>query len=101
MGYEPEARDSVAPSTESKLVKAVLSRELGSVLALGVLALSLRIASLTTSLWLDEGFSVASARRLQGFDALRPLYFLFLRWWMKLGTGAEWFLRLPSLVFGV
>jgi 4-amino-4-deoxy-L-arabinose transferase-like glycosyltransferase len=65
------------------------------------LAAGLRVETLSSSLWLDEGFSIASAQHPWGFDKGRPLYFWFLQAWMKLGGDSEVWLRIPSVVFGV
>jgi hypothetical protein len=70
-------------------------------IALLVVALALRLTSVSGSLWLDEGYSIASARWLHGIDEQRPLYFWLLRGWMKLGGSAEIWIRLPSVIFGV
>jgi uncharacterized membrane protein len=69
-------------------------------LALVVVSLLVRLPLLGRSLWLDEGYSIASAHYLTAFDSQRPLYFLFLRAWLLVGRS-EWWLRLPSVAFGV
>jgi len=70
---------------------------------LAVFALTLRLHRLgAESLWIDEGYSISNANH---FDPtawaqnIRPIYYLFLWVWMRLGHG-EFFLRLPSAIFG-
>ena len=55
----------------------------------------------TESLWIDELFSVRDASLPTLIDVdekvrQRPLYYLLLHMWMKLGSGDDW-LRLPSV----
>ena len=78
---------------------------LGSIAAL---AFALRIWHLgARSLWMDEGDSVGFARMswLAFFHLLNvrevnmALYYVFLRGWLHLGDS-EFFLRLPSVIFG-
>ncbi|MHB0912437.1 MAG: glycosyltransferase family 39 protein [Armatimonadota bacterium] len=66
-----------------------------------LLALALRLFDLgRESLWIDEGFSLRDALGLDLAGETRPLYFLFLAGWMKLGLHSEFWLRLPSALFG-
>lgn len=62
-------------------------------------ALILRVYQLgTESLWVDEQFSIRDARALN--LGTRPLYYLLLHLWMKLGTSDAW-LRLLSVPFSL
>lgn len=67
-----------------------------------VIALGLRLFRLgSESLWIDEGFSLRDTYGLDLMGETRPLYFLFMTVWMKLGMGhSEFFLRLPAALFG-
>lgn len=75
-----------------------------------ILASALRIYRLSyQSLWLDEVLNanwsgLPSVSRIIQFlstnDNSPPLYYLFLHFWMKLGSG-EFMLRLPSAIAGV
>lgn len=85
------------PST-SKLAAQRFSSWLPLVLIVSV-ALILRIYQLgTESLWVDEQFSIRDARTLN--LGTRPLYYLLLHFWMKLGTSDAW-LRLLSVPFSL
>lgn len=78
--------------------------QLGAVLILG---LSLRLlAACQKDFWFDEAVSFAFARQslpdlltAAAADNHPPFYYLFLHFWMKLNRS-EFFLRLPSIVFG-
>ena len=50
------------------------------------------------SLWFDEAYSIESAQGPLNFN--RPLYFLLLRLWMRIGIGEAW-LRSLSVLFGL
>lgn len=70
--------------------------------------LILRLINLNQSFWLDEAISALTARQqfpYQWFgisgDFQPPLYYLILHFWMRFGNWQEWFLRVPSVVFGV
>lgn len=89
LANDASSRKAPAFSTDVKLV-----------VLLAVLATVPRLAKLSNSLWLDEGYSLAAARSLQDYDAARPLYFWGLSLWMSIGQSEVW-LRLPSLLFGV
>lgn len=52
----------------------------------------------TESLWVDEHFSIRDARSLN--LGTRPLYYLLLHLWMKLGTSDAW-LRVLSVPFSL
>lgn len=66
-----------------------------------LLALVLRLYRLgSEGLWIDEGFSLRDAAHLSFLHETRPLYFAFLSWWMSLGAQSEFWLRLPSALFG-
>jgi len=68
-----------------------------------LIAAALRLYHLgAQNLWIDEGFSLRDAARPDLLHETRPLYFLFLSQWLKLGTlRSEFLLRLPSAVFGI
>jgi mannosyltransferase len=64
-----------------------------------IVATGLRCYQLgTESLWVDEQFSIRDARSLK--LGTRPLYYLLLHLWMKLGTSDAW-LRLLSIPFSL
>lgn len=73
-----------------------------------LLGLTLRLINLNQSFWLDEAISVLTARNpfpqqwshITG-DFQPPLYYLLLHFLMKFHIYSEWFLRIPSVVFGV
>ncbi len=71
--------------------------------AIIILAAALRFFHLgSDNLWIDEGFSLRDAARFDFLHETRPLYFLFLHYWLKLGTARnEFLLRLPAAIFGV
>ncbi|MGB9588281.1 MAG: glycosyltransferase family 39 protein, partial [Armatimonadota bacterium] len=66
------------------------------------LALVLRLYQLgAESLWGDEGCSIRDATYPNLAVGLRPVYYLILHTWMRLGLGGnEFFLRLPATIFG-
>lgn len=54
------------------------------------------------NLWIDEGFSLRDAARPDFLHETRPLYFLLLHYWLSLGIPhAEFWMRLPSALFGI
>ncbi|KXK11102.1 MAG: Oligosaccharyl transferase STT3 subunit [Microgenomates bacterium OLB23] len=75
------------------------------------LALLLRLVSLTQSFWLDEAAQAVLSRTNvfhvnYAADFQPPLYYVFSHVWMQLGNlisigSLEWFLRLPSVFFGL
>lgn len=99
-GDRPPLRSRLRPKREESLPTR-LHRLVPAGLA--VLALALRLHRLgAESLWIDEGYSISNTNH---FDPtawaqnVRPIYYLFLWIWMRLGHG-EFFLRLPSAIFG-
>lgn len=78
------------------------NRQVLTLAAIILVALILRLYRLgTESFWIDEGFSLRDATKFSFLGETRPLYFLFLSAWMKLGMGkSEFLLRLPSALFG-
>jgi len=71
------------------------------------LAVILRLVNLGQSFWLDEGAQALMSQKPflfqwfgRGADFQPPLFSLIIHFWMKMGTS-EWFLRLPSVFFGV
>ncbi|RKY36518.1 MAG: hypothetical protein DRP78_03400 [Candidatus Omnitrophota bacterium] len=76
---------------------------LASIIVLGAF---LRIYNLgAESLWYDEVGSIDQATRslpvLFSKFHLSPLYFVLLKYWMRLFGASEFVLRLPSVLFGV
>jgi mannosyltransferase len=76
------------------------------ILILG-LALILRLVNLNQSFWLDEGCQMVMSAKSLAFqwfgranDFQPPLYYFLTHYWLQLGKS-EWFLRLPSVFFGV
>ncbi len=73
-----------------------------------ILAFVLRLITLNQSFWLDEAISALTAQKpflyqwtgITG-DFQPPLFYLILHFFLKLGITSEWFLRIPSVVFGV
>lgn len=68
----------------------------------------LRLVFLNQSFWLDEAISALTAAKPFPFqwtdiygDFQPPLYYLILRLMMYIPNWSEWFLRLPSVLFGV
>lgn len=77
------------------------------ILVMGI-ALILRLVNLNQSFWLDEAISALVAQKpfpyqwagISG-DFQPPLYYLLLHFFMKLEGSSEWFLRIPSVIFGL
>ncbi len=72
-----------------------------------LLGFVLRLINLNQSLWLDEAAQVLESQnsiawlwQWMSADFHPPLYHFIIHFWLELGT-AEWFLRLPSVAFGV
>jgi len=96
-----EGRGSVAPASALKRSPIALSgRGLWLTLALvTLLGLVLRVSQLgTEGLLPDEGISIQRVRDSH-WDYLRPLYFLVLWLWIRIGDS-EAILRLPSALMG-
>lgn len=73
-----------------------------------LLSLILRLIGLNQSFWLDEAISALIGRQpfpyqITGIsgDFQPPLFYLIIHFFMKLGIWNEWFLRMPSLFFGI
>ena len=71
------------------------------------LATILRLVNLNQSFWLDEGAQMLMSEKSLTFqwfgrvnDFHPPLYYWITHFWLQLGRS-EWFLRLPSVFFGV
>jgi uncharacterized membrane protein len=72
------------------------------------LAAILRLINLNQSFWLDEGAQVLMSSKSLHFQWFGrttgefhpPLFYILIHFWLKLGKS-EWFLRLPSVIFGV
>lgn len=81
---------------------------IGLILLLGLI---LRLISLNQSFWLDETAQAVLSRAPifsvnYAADFQPPLYYVFSHYWMMLGNlltigHLEWFLRLPSVFFGI
>src|SRR5215831_18251748 len=84
---------------ESKDVGRTRYAGLLLVLLLGVL---LRLYQLgTESIWNDEAFSLRDAAWPPvGGNKMRPIYYLFMHYWMPFGHSEVW-LRLPSVLCGI
>ncbi|MDJ0596104.1 MAG: glycosyltransferase family 39 protein [Pleurocapsa sp. MO_226.B13] len=55
----------------------------------------------TESLWIDEIFSIRDAQKnIFNLGLNRPLYFIFLHFWMRFGSSEAW-LRGLSVIFGL
>lgn len=72
------------------------------ILALG---LTLRLISLNQSFWLDEAAQAVLSRTpilnvQYAADFQPPFFYVFSHMWMMFGQS-EWFLRLPSVFFGI
>jgi len=72
-----------------------------------ILATALRLLFSNQSFWLDEGAQmIMSAKSLvfqwfgRSADFHPPLFYFLIHFWLQLGRS-EWFLRLPSVFFGV
>ncbi len=71
-----------------------------------LIAIALRLINLNQSFWLDETIqAIISTKPLTAInwaaDFQPPFFYFFTHFWMKIGNNSEWFLRLPSVVFGV
>lgn len=71
------------------------------------LAIILRLINLNQSFWLDEGAQMLMSEKSLAYqwfgrinDFHPPLYYWLTHCWLQFGRS-EWFLRLPSLFFGV
>ena len=72
------------------------------------ISLIFRLINLNQSFWLDEAISALTAKASFPYqwygiagDFQPPLYYLILHLFMKLNIWNEWFLRIPSVLFGV
>lgn len=72
-----------------------------------VLATALRLINLNQSFWLDEGAQMMMSQKSLSFqwfgranDFHPPLFYFLIHFWLQVGKS-EWFLRLPSVFFGV
>lgn len=75
-----------------------------------IFGLGLRLVSINQSLWLDEAISVQTALNysvpeiLTQFapkDVHPPLYYIILNLWLKIFPLSEFYIRLPSIIFGL
>jgi len=85
------------------IFRHVLDSDYPYLLSVTGLALVLRLYQLgAESLWSDEGYSIRDAMYPALAVGLRPVYYLILHAWMRLGLGGnEFLLRLPAAIFGV
>ncbi|OGK21897.1 hypothetical protein A3C23_00935 [Candidatus Roizmanbacteria bacterium RIFCSPHIGHO2_02_FULL_37_13b] len=71
-----------------------------------LLALMLRVIALNQSFWLDETIQATVSNSNSSSinwsnDFQPPLFYLFSHLWQQIGINYEWFLRLPSVIFGI
>lgn len=73
-----------------------------------IVATILRFLAIHQSFWLDEAITAQTAAKQFPYqwtgitgDFQPPFYYLILHAWMKLGVRSEWFLRIPSILFGL
>ena len=87
------------------LRRSLLSRTGGLLALIVILGFALRFFHLGyKELWYDEVSSIAIARNANNiFSALsyKPLYFIFLKGWIGCFGASAFFVRFPSLLFGV
>jgi len=78
--------------------------------AIIILGLILRLIAVNQSLWLDEAISVQLVTSFNIKEILisfspqdfnPPLYYLVLFFWLKIFPDTEFFIRLPSILFGI
>lgn len=81
-----------------------------SIILILVFGLLLRLISINQSLWLDEAISVSLVKNSSFLKNLSfymkgdfnpPLFNLVLYFWLKVFPAQEFFIRLPSLIFGL
>lgn len=70
------------------------------------IALTLRLVSLGQSFWLDEAAQATLSRHALtainwAADFQPPFFYFLTNLWQKIGQSSEWFLRLPSVFFGI
>ena len=86
---------------------ALIREKYGWLIIILFIGIILRMYGLSTeSIWLDEGYSIVTAKLdlLQVAlvqDDVPPLYYLLLHWWIKLFGDSEFSVRFPSVVFGL
>ena len=99
----PEEPGSRAGRPASRIETLQIRHSWLSPLAITALALVLRIYQLgAESLWIDEGYSIESAKNLNSrlsLEDVRPLYNIILSAWLHLGES-EFILRMPAALFG-
>ncbi|OGK57143.1 hypothetical protein A3J15_00155 [Candidatus Roizmanbacteria bacterium RIFCSPLOWO2_02_FULL_38_10] len=71
-----------------------------------LIAFILRIVSLNQSFWLDEAIQATLSTKNPftlnfANDFQPPLFYLLTALWQKIGINFEWFLRIPSVFFGI
>lgn len=80
--------------------------QLTTIIPILTFAALLRVFGTTQSFWHDEAIQATLSQlpltAIQwSADFQPPLFYSFTHLWMKLGVHTEWFLRIPSVFFGV
>ena len=86
---------------------ALIKKKYSLLIIILFIGIILRVYDLSTeSIWLDEGYSIVTAKldflqvaRVQ--DDIPPLYYLILHWWIQFFGDSEFSVRFPSVIFGL
>jgi len=75
-----------------------------------IIGFIIRLINVNQSLWLDEAIAVQAVSKYGFWDLIAryapydfnpPLYYLILHLWLKIFPANEFFIRLPSIIFGL